>query len=56
MTIGAKHGARGFHVAFKDGTVWLLSRDTPMSELSRFFTAQGARKDDRETILGPYKL
>jgi hypothetical protein len=56
LKIGAARRGRGFHVAFKDGTVWLLSPDMPMSELSRFFTREGASQNDREKNLGKYKL
>jgi hypothetical protein len=45
----------GFHVAFADGEVWFLSRDVPMANLRPFFTLDGARKHDREDILGPYR-
>jgi len=44
----------GFHVGFADGQVWFLSADVPLSEVEKFFTIEGAQKNDREKILGPY--
>jgi hypothetical protein len=46
--------ALGFHIAFADGEVWLLSYDTPFAELSKFFLADNARHLDRDAILGKY--
>lgn len=54
MNIGNPDG-RAFHVAFQNGDIWALAADTPLAELSRFFTVQGARENDRETILGPWR-
>jgi len=56
MKIGPTRPGCGFRAAFKDGTVWYLSRDTAVSELSKFFTARGARENDRERVLGKYKM
>jgi hypothetical protein len=52
------HGVdrEGFHVLFADGQVWFLSADVPLEEVQKFFTIEGARKHDREQILGPYDL
>jgi hypothetical protein len=54
MRIGGEN-SRGFHVAFRDDTIWLLAPETPMIELSRFFTAAGARENDRDERLGRYR-
>ena len=46
----------GFHVVFSDGTVWYLSNRVPFTALARFFTVEGARSNDRQTVLGPYLI
>lgn len=46
----------GFHVLFSDGTVWYLSNQVPFASLAKFFTIEGARSNDRQTILGPYLI
>ncbi len=46
----------GFHVVFSDGTVWYLSNRIPFTSLAKFFTVEGARSNDRQTILGPYLI
>ncbi|MBS0266410.1 MAG: hypothetical protein JSS02_31050 [Planctomycetes bacterium] len=45
----------GFHVAFADGEVWLLSNDTPFEDLSRFFLVNEANRLDREIVLGKFR-
>jgi hypothetical protein len=50
MKIGSGEG-RLFHVAFQNGEVWAMAADTPLAELARFFTVQGAKENDRDTIL-----
>ncbi len=47
--------AGGFHVGFADG-VWFVSDKTPLEALKKFFTVAGARKYDREMLLGPFAL
>lgn len=46
----------GFFVAFCDTTVWFLADDTPFEKLATFFTVDGAKQNDCEAILGPYKI
>lgn len=46
----------GFHVVFADATVWYLRNDTPFEELAKFFTVDGAKANDRDTVLRPYLL
>ncbi len=54
VTLGT-HG-NGFHVAFADGSVWCLRKDTPATTLEPFFRIEGARQLDREQQLGPYVI
>jgi len=44
----------GVHVLFADGAVWFLRADVPLGELTEFFTIEGAKRYDREQVLGPY--
>ncbi len=44
----------GLHVLFADGTVWFLNNKVPLEALKKFFTVEGARRFDREQVLGPY--
>jgi hypothetical protein len=44
----------GVHVLFADGQVWFLSPDVPLADLRKFFTVDGAKRYDREQLLGPY--
>jgi hypothetical protein len=44
----------GVHVFFADGSVWFFRPDTPLEELKKFFTIEGATQYDREKVLGPY--
>ena len=46
----------GFHVLFADLEVWFLSDKVPFETLKRFFTLEGAKRNDREKDLGPYIL
>jgi prepilin-type processing-associated H-X9-DG protein len=46
----------GFHVLFADGNVWFLSKDTPFRKLQEFFTIEGAKRQNREDILGEYAI
>lgn len=52
LTQGAE--GDGFHVLFADGEVWFLSPDVPVSELKNLCTIEGAKKHDREQVLGRY--
>jgi hypothetical protein len=45
---------QGVHVLFADGEVWYLDADVPLADLKKFFTVEGAKKHDREQVLGPY--
>jgi len=49
-------GKDGYVVLFADGEGWVLSGKTPISDLCKFFTIEGARKFDREKLLGPYRI
>lgn len=45
---------QGVHVVFADGTVYYLDANVPLEDLKKFFTIEGAKKYDREQVLGPY--
>ena len=47
---------RGFHVAFADGQVWFIRRDTPFEILEKFLTVEGAFSVDRDRELGAYRI
>ena len=62
-TINAKDGKGisgqnpgGFVVLFADGWVWFMSEKIPFETLAKFFTIEGAKKHDREKLLGPFAL
>ncbi|MCH7728410.1 MAG: hypothetical protein IH991_18320 [Planctomycetes bacterium] len=42
----------GVHVLFADGSVWFVPKDTDFEDLKKFFTIEGAKKFDREQVLG----
>jgi len=44
----------GVLVVFADGAVWLVRPDVPLSELKKFFTIEGAKRYDRDQVLGAY--
>ena len=52
----AAGGRREFYVGFADRSVWLLRADIPFEVLSRFFTVEEARRQDRDLTLGPYAI
>ena len=43
-------------VLFADGERWVLSGETPICDLCKFFTLAGAKEADRDEILGAYRL
>ncbi len=49
-------GAESFVVGFADGTVWRLSVDVPPELFSRFLTVKGAKENDRDQVLGQFRL
>lgn len=49
-------GKDGYVVLFADGEGWLLSAETPISDLCKFFTVAGAKQCDRDQVLGPYRV
>ena len=49
-------GKDGYVVLFADGEGWVLSGKTPISDLCKFFTIEGAKKFDRDKLLGPYRI
>ena len=53
--IGGQH-AGGFHVAFADGAVWFLSDKVPFEVGRQFFTLDGARRCDRDSLLSQYAI
>jgi hypothetical protein len=53
--ISGEH-AGGFFVGFADGEVWFIGNDVPFDELAKFFTIAGAKANDRDAVLRPYKL
>lgn len=55
LGISSRH-KDGFHVVFSDGTVWYLSSRVPFTLLAKFFTIEGARSNDRQSVLGPYLI
>jgi hypothetical protein len=44
----------GVHVLFADGAVWFLRNEVPLENLKKFFTVEGAKRFDREQLLGLY--
>jgi hypothetical protein len=54
LGIGSNRPNGGFIVGFVDGEVWAIDESVPFEQLLRFLTVSGARKADREMILGPY--
>ena len=42
----------GVLVLFADGEVWLVPPDVPLDDLKKLFTIEGAKKHDREQVLG----
>lgn len=48
-------GKAGYVVLFVDGP-WVLSKNTPMEDLCKFFTVTGAITYDRQQLLGRYRI
>ena len=48
--------SRGFIVAFADKQVWVLSHDTPLSDLAKFFTIANSKKHNRAEGLEHYRV
>ena len=46
---------RDYFVAFSDGAVWLMSRDTPVDVLRPFLTISGSKEFKREVSLRLYR-
>jgi hypothetical protein len=46
----------GFLVAFPNGEVWFLSADVPLENVKKFCTIEGAKKYNRDEVLGRYAL
>jgi hypothetical protein len=44
----------GHAVLFADGQAWILSKDCPEEEIAKLFTITGAKKHNREKLLGKY--
>ncbi|MBT6157693.1 MAG: DUF1559 domain-containing protein [Planctomycetaceae bacterium] len=53
--ISSKHRG-GAHIGFADGEVWFISETVPFDELKNFFTIDGARMNNRESLLGKYRI
>jgi len=49
-------GNNGYAVLFADGESWVLSSRLDYADLSKFFTIEGAKQFDRDTLLGAYKI
>jgi hypothetical protein len=47
---------KGVHVVFANGDVWFLKNDVPLENLKKFFTIDGAKKNDRNVLLRPYLI
>jgi hypothetical protein len=45
-----------YFIAFADGSVWLISRKTPLNVLERFLTISNASQNDRDIELAPYRI
>lgn len=45
-----------FYVGFADGEVWRLSTDTPAADLRTLATVEGAKRADRDVVLGQYRM
>jgi hypothetical protein len=46
----------GFWVGFADCQCWYLTHDTPFDELAKFFTLDGANRNDRRKVLGKFVI
>jgi hypothetical protein len=55
-TITSGVRGRGVHVVFADGALWFLKNDVPLENLKKFFTIDGAKKNDRNVLLRPYLI
>jgi len=55
-SITAGLDGKGLHVGFADGNVWYLDAGVPLEHLKSFFTVEGARRLDREEVLGPHRV
>jgi hypothetical protein len=55
-TIASGVYGRGVHVGFADGFIGYLRPDTPVEDLKKFFTIEGARTYDRNVVLRPYLI
>lgn len=49
-------GKQGYAMLFADGKVWVLSVETPISDLCKFFTLTGAKNANRDQLLGRYRV
>jgi len=49
-------GKAGYAVLFADGDPWVLSAETPISDLCKFFTLTGAKQYDRGQLLARYRV
>lgn len=54
LKLGAFESSIG--VLFLDGRAWRLRTDTPRDLLLKFMTIEGAKQNDAEALLGPYRL
>jgi len=55
-TKGLLLGKDGYVLLFADGKGWVLSGETPISDLCKFFTVTNANQLDREEVLGRYRI
>jgi hypothetical protein len=56
LGIGSSQGYDQFGVGFADGEVWLLDSSIPFTELEKFLTIESAQENDREKVLGKYRI
>ncbi|MCA9071540.1 MAG: hypothetical protein KDA84_21585, partial [Planctomycetaceae bacterium] len=54
-TIGVVFGG-DLHVLFADSVVWTLSEETPITELLKFTSIEGATTYERDEVLAPFRL
>lgn len=48
--------ATDYFVGFADGSIWLMSRETPLGVIVPFLTLSGATNSDRGELLAPYRI
>lgn len=56
LKMNIPRNVRGFHVAFGDGSVWLLSKSIPLERLIPLMAVSSAESLDRDKMLSEFKI